>query len=35
MRTTVTLDPAVEELIRRQMHRRRASSEQVVNDDAR
>jgi len=25
MRTTVTLDPDVEELIRREMHRRRAS----------
>ena len=32
MRTTVTLDPDVEEMIRREMHRRRASFKEVVND---
>lgn len=35
MRTTVTLDPDVAELIRREMHRRRASFRQVVNDGLR
>ncbi|MBW6457487.1 MAG: hypothetical protein K0A98_16515 [Trueperaceae bacterium] len=35
MRTTVTLDPDVEELVRREMHRRRASFKQVVNDGLR
>lgn len=35
MRTTVTLDPDVEELIRRAMHRRRASFKRVVNDGLR
>lgn len=35
MRTTVTLDPDVEELIRREMHRRRASFKEVVNDGLR
>lgn len=35
MRTTITLDPDVEELIRREMHERRASLKQVVNDGLR
>jgi len=35
MRTTVTLDPDVEELIHREMHRRRASFKQVVNEGLR
>ena len=35
MRTTVTLDPDVEELIRREMHERRMSFKQVVNDGLR
>jgi hypothetical protein len=35
MRTTMTLDPDVEELIRREMHQRRASFKQVVNDGLR
>lgn len=32
MRTTVTLDPDVEELVRREMHERRTSFKGVVND---
>ena len=32
MRTTVTLDPDVEDLIRREMHERRSSFKDVVND---
>jgi len=35
MRTTITLDPDVEELIRREMHERRASFKQVVNEGLR
>jgi hypothetical protein len=35
MRTTMTLDPDVEELIRREMHQRRTSFKQVVNDGLR
>ena len=35
MRTTVTLDPDVEELIRREMHQRRVSFKKVVNDGLR
>jgi hypothetical protein len=35
MRTTVTLDPDVEELIRREMHQRRVSFKQAVNDGLR
>lgn len=35
MRTTVTLDPDVEELIRREMHQRRASFKEVVNEGLR
>jgi len=35
MRTTVTLDPDVEDMIRREMHRRRASFKQVINDGLR
>lgn len=35
MRTTVTLDPDVEELIRREMHQRRVSFKQVINDGLR
>lgn len=35
MRTTVTLDRDVEELIRREMHRRRVSFKKVVNDGLR
>ena len=35
MRTTVTLDPDVEELIRRRMHERRATFKDVVNDGLR
>jgi hypothetical protein len=35
MRMTMTLDPDVEELIRREMHQRRTSFEQVVNDGLR
>jgi hypothetical protein len=35
MRTTMTLDPDVEELIRREMHQRRTSFQQVVNDGLR
>ncbi|MDF1521803.1 MAG: hypothetical protein P1P87_03165 [Trueperaceae bacterium] len=35
MRTTVTLDPDVEELIRRRMHERRASFKEVVNEGLR
>jgi hypothetical protein len=35
MRTTVTLDPDVEELIHREMHQRRASFKDVVNDGLR
>jgi hypothetical protein len=31
MRTTITLDPDVEELIRRRMHERRATFKDVVN----
>jgi hypothetical protein len=35
MRTTMTLDPDVEELIRREMHQRRTSFKQVVNEGLR
>ena len=35
MRTTVTLDPDVEELIRRRMHERRATFKDVVNEGLR
>jgi hypothetical protein len=35
MRTTITLDPDVEELIRRRMHERRATFKDVVNDGLR
>jgi hypothetical protein len=35
MRTTVTLEPDVEELIRREMNQRRVSFKQVVNDGLR
>ncbi len=35
MRTTITLDPDVEDLIRRQMHERRATFKQVVNESLR
>lgn len=35
MRTTVTLDPDVEEMIRRAMHERRTTFKQVVNDGLR
>ncbi len=35
MRTTVTLDADVEELIRRRMHERRASFKDVLNDGLR
>ena len=35
MRTTITLDPDVEELIRRRMHERRATFKDVVNEGLR
>jgi hypothetical protein len=35
MRTTITLDPDVEALIRRRMHERRATFKDVVNDGLR
>ena len=35
MRTTITLDPDVEDLIRRRMHERRATFKQVVNESLR
>ena len=35
MRTTITLDPDVEELVRREMHERRISFKQAVNDGLR
>jgi hypothetical protein len=35
MRTTITLDPDVEELVRREMHERRVSFKQAVNDGLR
>ncbi len=35
MRTTVTLEPDVEELIRRRMHERRATFKDVVNEGLR
>lgn len=35
MRTTVTLDADVEDMIRRAMHERRATFKQVVNDGLR
>ncbi|MBA2668512.1 MAG: antitoxin [Trueperaceae bacterium] len=35
MRSTITLDPDVTELVRREMHDRRASFKQVVNDGLR
>lgn len=35
MRTTITLHPDVEDLIRREMHERRISFEQVVNEGLR
>ncbi len=35
VRTTVTLDPDVEAMIRRETHRRRVSFKQVVNDGLR
>ncbi len=35
MRTTITLDPDVEELIRHRMHERRATFKDVVNEGLR
>jgi hypothetical protein len=35
MRTTITLDPDVEELVQREMHERRISFKQAVNDGLR